>query len=108
MNEADFLNTLIQTVIGHQNAIQALIVVLGILTVVGLTSKRRSMRFAGCITGLVGQIFWFLPTYGAQQWGIVLLVAVYAVFYMRGVRNNTPLRGKAATLDAIDELESGK
>lgn len=108
MTEADFFNTLFQTVIGHQNAIQALIVVLSTLALVGVTSKSRKIRFAGCIVGLASQIFWFLSAYGARQWGILLLVGLHTVFYARGVRNNTPLRGKAATLDAIDELEQGR
>ena len=88
MNEADFLNSLIQAVIGHQAAIQALIVVLSTLALVGVTCKTRKLRFVGCIVGLVSQIFWFLSAYGARQWGIILLVVIHTVFYARGVRNN--------------------
>ena len=95
MNQADFLNTLVQTVIGHQNAIQALIVVLSVLAIAGVTSKRRSRRFIGCIIGLVSELFWFLSAYSNRQWGIVILVGVYTVFYMRGVGNNRYIPGES-------------
>ena len=88
MNEADLFNKLIQTVIGHQNAIQALIVVLSTLALIGVTCKTRRLRFVGCVVGLISQIFWFLSAYGARQWGIILLVVIHTVFYARGVRNN--------------------
>ncbi|KKK74238.1 hypothetical protein LCGC14_2885730, partial [marine sediment metagenome] len=66
----------------------ALIVVLSVLAIAGVTSKRRSRRFIGCIVGLVSEVFWFLSAYSNRQWGIVILVGIYTVFYMRGVRNN--------------------
>ncbi len=88
MNEADLLNSLIQSVIGHQNAIQALIVVFSTLALIGVTSKQRNRRFVGCIVGLTSQIFWFLSVYGAWQWGVIVLVLIHTVFYARGVRNN--------------------
>ncbi len=99
MNQAEYFNAIIQTVMGHKNAIQALIVVLSVLAIAGLSSTKRSWRFVGCIIGLASEIFWFLSAYAAGQWGIVVLVGVYTFFYARGVRNNLKKRGSEGEVE---------
>ena len=40
-----------------------------------------------CIFGLIGQPFWFYSAWEAEQWGIFVLCAFYAVAWIRGFYN---------------------
>jgi len=46
----------------------------------------RIHRWA-CVAGILGQPFWFIAMYQAEQWGILVLCVCYTISWMRGVRN---------------------
>lgn len=57
------------------------------VTAIWLSQDRReSWRRWACIFGLCGQPFWFWAAISAEQWGIVLLCALYTWSWARGVR----------------------
>jgi hypothetical protein len=51
-------------------------------------SNDRKVRFAACILAIIGQPAWFYAACVAQQWGILLIDAVYTLGWIRGLRGN--------------------
>jgi hypothetical protein len=54
--------------------------------VVGLKEPRR--RRWGFVLGVCGQPFWIYTTWNHEQWGILLLTAVYTYSWINGLRNH--------------------
>jgi hypothetical protein len=57
-------------------------------------SNEKRRRWA-CIFGLAGQPFWILETIAAEQWGILVLCALYTWSWWRGFRTHWLKRGGA-------------
>lgn len=68
--------------------VQGIMMILGCTSIYALTSKSRKVRKVGSIVGLLNEPLWFYAAWVANQWGIMVLVAVYAVMYVRGIINN--------------------
>ena len=67
---------------------QAVITCTGFLSLYLLASQDPKTRFyAGCV-GLFGEPFWFFTAYVNAQYGIILLVAVYGVIWIRLMISN--------------------
>jgi hypothetical protein len=67
---------------------QLMIFVTGVMAVflAGSTSPQTRV-YAGWF-GMAGEPFWFATAYLNQQWGILLLVIVYAIGWGRMIINN--------------------
>jgi len=48
-----------------------------------LASQDPKYRMWGGLIALIGEPFWFITTYTNKQWGIVILVFIYAANYLR-------------------------
>lgn len=64
------------------------------IAVFGVTAARLSQdhrpkwqRWA-CISGLLGQPFWFISSYSNEQWGIFALCFLYTWAWAKGVRTH--------------------
>lgn len=67
---------------------QLFIGALGIASIYLTTSKRREVRFRGCLCGLAAQPFWLWMTIEHAQYAISALSLVYAFGWIRGLKNN--------------------
>lgn len=77
--------------------LQLSILILSLLAIFGITSKKQKWRYWGCIIGLISEVPWAISAYIAGQWGIGVLVVVYAFIYVKGMRNNYE-KSKTTTL----------
>lgn len=52
-------------------------------------SQSKNVRLArwACILGLIGQPFWFIAAWKAEQWGIFALCFLYTFSWLRGLWN---------------------
>jgi hypothetical protein len=53
-----------------------------------LASKEAEVRRWGYVSGLVAEPFWLYGAITTDQWGVVLMVAIYTVAWIRGIRNS--------------------
>ena len=51
-------------------------------------AKTHHMRKWACISGLIGQPFWFYAAYTNEQWGIFILCFFYTYAWLTGLYNN--------------------
>jgi hypothetical protein len=63
---------------------QLAIVVTGGIAIWLANDPRESWRKWASVVGLAGQPFWFFSLSGADQWGIMILAAIYTVAWARG------------------------
>jgi hypothetical protein len=78
------------------------IAVFGLLAVILLTIGRPPWVFWGCVLGLISEPFWLwsaLKPEHAPQWGVVILVAVYATTYLLGIIGHWPWRRRSVVPD---------
>ena len=66
---------------------QIAIAMTGVTAVFLSQSKREDLRRFACIFGLIGQPFWFIATWQAEQWGIFALCFLYTFSWARGAWN---------------------
>lgn len=66
---------------------QIMILVGGTITIFLLAQKNKWQRW-GYITGLIQEMFWFITTFKAKQWGIFLLCFVYTGCFILGIYNH--------------------
>jgi hypothetical protein len=67
---------------------QAIITCTGFLSLYLLASQDAKVRMYAGLVGLFGEPFWFTTAYINEQWGIMLLVFVYGVNWVRVVYSN--------------------
>jgi hypothetical protein len=58
----------------------------GVTAVFLSQDKREHWRKWACIFGLIGQPFWFMAAWNAEQWGILALCFLYTFSWWRGFR----------------------
>lgn len=51
-------------------------------------SKRDSLRRYACLFGIAGQPFWIWSAMKADQWGVLVLTALYTLAWAKGVWTN--------------------
>lgn len=61
------------------------IATLGVIAVFLSQSTEFRVRRWACVFGLIGQPFWFLATWKAQQYGIFAVCFLYTFSWARGV-----------------------
>jgi len=66
---------------------QIMIFVLGTASIFLLAQKSKLQRW-GYIVGLAGEIFWFISTVRAKQWGIFALCFIYTACFILGIYNH--------------------
>jgi hypothetical protein len=69
--------------------LQIIILITSAFGVAGLSALHPRRRFWGALIGLCGQPAWFVSTWRAEQWGILLLAVWFSGCYllaMRGAR----------------------
>lgn len=66
--------------------VQAIILILGGLTIFLLAQKNKFMRW-GFVVGLISEPFWFYASIKSEQWGILILSIWYGFAYGLGVYN---------------------
>jgi len=67
---------------------QIAIVLLGVTAMQLVASKERRWRFWAGVLGLAAQPFWLWTTIAHEQYGISCLCGVYALAWVRTIRNN--------------------
>lgn len=67
---------------------QILIVVLGIPSMFLLTSKKKRLRKWGGWIGVASQPAYFYAEIVEEQWGMIVVSAIYAILFVRAVFNN--------------------
>ncbi|MFV0662732.1 hypothetical protein [Denitromonas sp.] len=75
------------------------IAIFGVLAVWLAQDARIERRRWAPVFGLIGQPFWVWMAWTAQQWGVLLLCALYTVSWARGLRMWRPdsaQRGEAS------------
>ena len=70
------------------NICQLAIPFTGVIAVYLMASQEAKTRMIGGIFGLLGEPFWFMTAYNHEQWGVIVLVFVYAYSYYRIVDKN--------------------
>lgn len=48
-------------------------------------SKHEYLRRYACLFGIAGQPFWIYAAWSAEQWGILVLTALYTLAWAKGV-----------------------
>lgn len=64
--------------------IQIVITLTGIAAIWLANDPRESWRRYACLFGLAGQPAWIYTAWESEQWGVVLLTAVYTVAWGKG------------------------
>jgi hypothetical protein len=50
--------------------------------------KIDELKKYACIVGLIGQPFWLISSYNAEQWGILALSVFYTYTWCLGLKNH--------------------
>jgi len=67
---------------------QAVILITGALAI-WLTQQRNvSWQRYACLIGIIGQPYWLLATYEAEQWGMFGLSIFYSYSWLVGINNH--------------------
>lgn len=69
-------------------ALQGTILITGALAIWLVQDHRARVRWWACVIGLAGQPAWAAAAYGAEQWGVLAITAVFAVVWARGLVRN--------------------
>ena len=67
---------------------QLFIAVFGVASIWLANDERYKIRRWACVFGLLGQPFWMISAWQAQQWGILALTFFYTAAWVKGVRAN--------------------
>jgi hypothetical protein len=73
---------------------QAAIAVFGVVSIWLSQSPDPRQQSWAPIWGLIGQPFWFIATYRAEQWGMFALSIAFTVCWLRGLHTHWFLKGK--------------
>lgn len=63
---------------------QICIFIFGALGLLLVNDPRPHVRRFGCISGLIGQPFWYIAAFHAGQWGIFASSFLYSASWIRG------------------------
>lgn len=72
---------------------QLAIALTGVVAIFLSQQSNEKLKKYACILGLIGQPFWFLATYKAEQWGIFAMCFLYTWMWGLGFYNNW-IKGK--------------
>jgi len=67
---------------------QGIITCTGFLSLYLMASQESKTRLYAGLVGLLGEPFWFFTAYVNEQYGVMLLVFVYGVNWVRLVHSN--------------------
>jgi len=68
--------------------IQLIIAVTSISAIALTQQSNEELKKYACFPVMIGQPFWFVSSYQAEQWGIFCLCFVYSYFWCLGMYNN--------------------
>lgn len=65
---------------------QTIIALTGLVSVALLLEGGERRRWVASVVGLIGQPFWLVITWQAQQWGMFVVSVGFCVVWVRGLR----------------------
>ena len=65
--------------------VQLMIAVTGATAVFLTQCASWELRRWACVIGLIGQPFWFIAAYTAEQWGVFFAAFLYTIAWARGL-----------------------
>lgn len=68
--------------------VQLILVVTGVVAIWLTQQKNEAWKKYACIMGMIGQPFWFISAYQAEQWGIFIVCFGYTYVWWLGIRNH--------------------
>lgn len=91
---------------------QVAIAVLGAAAAWLSQAHAESFRRWACISGMLGQPFWFYASWKAEQWGIFAVSVLYALAWMKGLWIHwirpTSSRTAVEKIGPVDPIRSDK
>lgn len=73
---------------------QIAIALTGAVAVFLTQSQSANLRRFACLFGIVGQPFWFMAAWKAQQMGVLFVSVLYALAWAKGVHTHWIKGGK--------------